>query len=462
MTELTSTAQADALGRDAAALLRRLIACDTSNPPGRETQATAILEEYLTDAGLHCELVAKDPARANLLVRLPGAGAGPSLAFLGHLDVVPARREDWSVEPFAAIERDGAIWGRGAVDMKCQVAATAVALAALAREGFQPNGDLMLVLMADEEVGESGVGSAFFVEARPDLCPDYVVGEGAGERFVTPAGPVYLLDCGVKATASATLTVHGRAGDASLPNAGVDALTEMARLLGRLERHRSPIRIPPEIEPVLEALGGGADTPRRRLAIARAAHPGLDSILGALVGTVMHATTLEAPGPSNAIADRAVATVECIVLPGTTGEELQAELREALGPGRYDLDIVAPRGGRVSTPHTPLREAIEEFLAEHDPAARLLPALGYGFSDCQVMREAYGSIAYGFIPFRHGDPMTNLAAKHGPDERILVDDLVFQTRAAIAIARSIGRLEDAGAAQRPSAGRVPADEARVA
>jgi anti-anti-sigma factor len=98
--------------------------------------------------------------------------------------------------------------------MKCQVAATAVALAALAREGFQPNGDLMLVLMADEEVGESGVGSPFFVEARPDLCPDYVVGEGAGERFVTPAGPVYLLDCGVKATASATLTVHGRAGRA--------------------------------------------------------------------------------------------------------------------------------------------------------------------------------------------------------------------------------------------------------
>src|SRR3954449_11146551 len=162
---------------DVVALLRRLIACDTSNPPGNETQAAAILEEYLLAAGLACERVCKDPARTNLLVRLRGDGTGPSLGFLGHLDVVVARRQDWSVEPFAAIERDGAIWGRGTVDMKCQVAATAVALATLAREGFRPNGDLMLILAADEEVGDEGVGAPFLVEARPDLCPDYVIGE---------------------------------------------------------------------------------------------------------------------------------------------------------------------------------------------------------------------------------------------------------------------------------------------
>jgi acetylornithine deacetylase/succinyl-diaminopimelate desuccinylase-like protein len=237
-------------------LLRRLIACDTSNPPGNETQAAAIVEEYLLDAGLECERVCKDPARTNLLVRLRGSGSGPSLGFLGHFDVVVARREDWSVEPFAGIERDGAIWGRGAVDMKCQVAATAVALATLARNGFAPNGDLMLLLMADEEVADAGVGSPHFVEALPDLCPDFVIGEGTGERFETPIGPVYLLDCGIKATASATLTVYGRAGDASLPDAGPSALSEMVRLLGRLEAHRSPTRIPEQLAAVLDALGG--------------------------------------------------------------------------------------------------------------------------------------------------------------------------------------------------------------
>src|SRR4051794_9783773 len=104
-------------------LLRRLVACDTSNPPGRETAAVAMLEEYLLAAGLECERVAKDRDRANLLVRLRGDGTGPSLAFLGHLDVVVARREEWSVEPFAAGERRGAGRGGGPGGMESQGAA---------------------------------------------------------------------------------------------------------------------------------------------------------------------------------------------------------------------------------------------------------------------------------------------------------------------------------------------------
>src|SRR3954447_3899643 len=432
----------DDLRDEATQLRRRLIACDTSNPPGNEAQAASVLEEYLTAAGVDCERIAKEPDRPNLLARLRGTGTGPSLGFLGHLDVVVTRREDWSVEPFAGIQRDGTIWGRGAVDMKCQVAATAVALAALAREGLRPNGDLMLLLMADEEVGASEVGSPFFVEERPDLCPDFVIGEGSGERFTTPDGPVYLLDCGVKATASATLTVRGRAGDASLPQAGRSALDEMLRLLARLEAHESPIRIPEEIFPVLDALGGTGSR-EEQLATARACDPALDRILGALVGTVIHPTILEVPGPQNAIPDRATATLACILVPGTTKQELEAELREALGDGHYDVEVVEPQGGLTSDPDTPLRAAIQDFLAEHDPEARLLPALGYGYSDCDRIRQAYGSVTYGFIPFRHGDPMVNVESKHGVDERVLVDDLVFQTEAAIAVARSIARLTSA-------------------
>jgi acetylornithine deacetylase/succinyl-diaminopimelate desuccinylase-like protein len=437
-----STGTAADLREEAATLLRRLVACDTSNPPGRETQAAAILEAYLGEAGLQCERVAKDPARANLIVRLPGRGSGPSLGFLGHLDVVVARREDWSVEPFAGVERDDAIWGRGTVDMKCQVAATAVALATLAREGFTPDGDLMLLLMADEEVGDAGVGAPFFVEARPDLCPDYIVGEGSGERYDSPAGPIYLLDRGVKATAAATVTVRGRAGDASLPDAGPNALFEVARLLGRLEAYRSPVTIPPEVQPVIDAVAPGAEPPEERLAAARAADPALDRVLGALVGTVIHPTILEAPPPQNVVPDQVTLTLACILLPGTTAEQLERELRTALGEGDYELDVEPPNGGSISDANTPLRDAIASFLAEHDPGATLVPALGYGFSDCHVMREAYGSVAYGFIPFRHANPLTNLETKHGVDERVLIDDLEFQTRAALSIARTIGSLAD--------------------
>src|SRR3954451_7899492 len=279
MTHTSSTLLDTDLRAEVRDLLRRLLACDTSNPPGRETAAAAILEDYLEAAGVDCERVAQDPDRTNLLVRLAGRGGGPSLAFLGHLDVVVARREEWSVEPFAAIERDGAIWGRGTVDMKCQVAATAVALAALAREGFAPNGDVMLLLMADEEVGDAGVGAPYCVEACPDLCPDYVIGEGAGERYDTPAGPVYLMDHGVKATCSVTLTVRGRAADASLRGNGQSAVFELARLLTRLAEHDAEPRITPEVQPLVDLLTPASLPPRERIAAIAAANPALGRIV---------------------------------------------------------------------------------------------------------------------------------------------------------------------------------------
>src|SRR4051812_45468067 len=138
----------DAVHEDAKTLLQGLIACDTSNPPGREAQAAAILEAYLEPSGIECERVAKDPERPNLLARLPGRGNGPSLAFLGHLDVVQARRQDWTVQPFAAVERDGAVWGRGRVGMKSPGSATPGAPGAPPRRGLVPNRGLMLILMA--------------------------------------------------------------------------------------------------------------------------------------------------------------------------------------------------------------------------------------------------------------------------------------------------------------------------
>jgi acetylornithine deacetylase/succinyl-diaminopimelate desuccinylase-like protein len=346
----------DDLRAEVAALLRRLISCDTSNPPGHETQAAAVLEDYLRDTGLECRRIAAEPDRANLVVRLRGAGGGPTLAFLGHFDVVVARREDWTHDPFAGIERDGVIWGRGAVDMKCQVAATAVALATLAREGFRPDGDIMLLIMADEEVGEAGVGSPHLVESLPDLPVDYLIGEGAGERFATPSGPVYLLDCGVKASASATLTTHGRAGDASLPGNAPNALVLLGRLLNRLVDRDPPVRIHPALEPALEALGDGAATSEERLKHARAAHPGLDRIFHALTTTVERSTVATVPSPVNQVPDRAEATLTCILVPGTTVEDLEAELREALGDDiEYDLEITPPQGGLISDADTPLR-----------------------------------------------------------------------------------------------------------
>src|SRR3954453_13132305 len=425
------------LSAEAKLLLQRLIGCDTSNPPGREVQAVALLEAYLEDAGVEGVRVAKDPERPNLVARLRGTGEGPSLAFLGHLDVVPARRQDWSVDPFGGIERDGAIWGRGSVDMKSQVAATAVALATLAREGFRPRGDLMVLLAADEEVGSAGVGTPFLLEERPDLSPDYLVGEGGGERYETPTGPIYLLDHGVKCTASVTLTVHGKAADASLPrNNQRNAAFELATLLARLANSEMTRHVLPEVEPLLRSVAPDA-ADGELVERAMQANDDLAAVIDALTTNVVPPTVVDSSGPANAVREEATITLQCAALPRTAPEDLEREIREALGPGDYNLDVSSIQGGLISPTDTPLRHAIETFLAAHDSESRLVPTLGYGFSDCHYFREERDTVAYGFIPFRHAKPGDNLGTKHGVDERVLVADLDFQVAAALAISRSV-------------------------
>ena len=151
----------DTMLRDeAVGLLQELIRIDTVNPPGNETRAAELLRDYLEDAGVSCQLYARVPERANLVARLPGRGSGPRLLLLSHTDTVLADPAEWTVDPWSGALRDGCVWGRGALDMKGQVAASAVAIASLAREGFRPSGDLIFAATADEELGSRGsVGS---------------------------------------------------------------------------------------------------------------------------------------------------------------------------------------------------------------------------------------------------------------------------------------------------------------
>src|SRR3954451_5546993 len=206
---------------EATALLRDLIRADTSNPPGHETAAATLLRDYLEGSGVACELVARDPDRANLIARIPGRGDGPSLALLGHTDVVPADPAGWRHPPFAGhLDEDGYVWGRGAVDMKNETATRAVAMAALSRSGFRPRGDLLFIAEADEEDGAEDVGMVWLLRERPDLRADYVLNEGASERLTLGDGrTVVTVNVGEKATLPACVTAVGRAAHASTPDA---------------------------------------------------------------------------------------------------------------------------------------------------------------------------------------------------------------------------------------------------
>ena len=172
------------LRTETARLLADLIRIDTTNPPGNETAAAEHLAAYLAEAGVAVRAARPHAgARRTWSRACPARGDGPSLMLLGHTDVVLADPDEWSVPPFSGLERDGHVWGRGALDMKGQVAAEAVAVATLAREGWSGDGDLIYCAVADEEVGD-GWGLPWMIEHHPDLVrADYVVNEGGGERI---------------------------------------------------------------------------------------------------------------------------------------------------------------------------------------------------------------------------------------------------------------------------------------
>src|SRR5207249_3703152 len=173
---------AESLQSEVVELLQALIRLDTVNPPGNETQAAELLRDYLAESGVQCELYARVPERANLVARIPGRGSGPSLLLLSHTDTVLADAAEWTVDPWSGELRDGHVWGRGALDMKGQVAASAVAIASLAREGFQPGADLIFAATADEELGEGlDYGLPWLCREHPDAVRcDFAVNEGAG------------------------------------------------------------------------------------------------------------------------------------------------------------------------------------------------------------------------------------------------------------------------------------------
>ncbi len=407
---------------EATELLRELIRLDTVNPPGNETVAAQLLREYLGDHGVECELYARMPERANLVARIPGRGGGPSLALLSHTDTVLADPAEWQVDPWAGEVRDGHVWGRGALDMKGQVAASAVAIASLAREGFEPGGDLIFIAAADEEVGD-GYGLMWLVEEHPEAVrADYSLNEGAGERLQLGDSVVYLCSSAEKMSAPFRLTVHGRSGHASMPAIADNALLKAARLIEPLGSYRPPPRLSPEVEAFMAAVAGEVPPPEEVAARAEEIDPIARELVEPLLSVTFSPTMIEASQKRNVIPARCEVTVDCRLMPGQTQEEIEAVVREVLGQGDWELSWIEATGGTRSPLDTPLWDAVASFVEGLEPGARAVPICVAGFTDSHFMRAAFGTVAYGFFPSRM-DPELAARLIHSADERVPVDDL---------------------------------------
>jgi acetylornithine deacetylase/succinyl-diaminopimelate desuccinylase-like protein len=418
-------------------LLQELIRLDTVNPPGNETRAAEHLRRYLEANGVRSEICARKFERANLIARIPGTGDGPSLCLLSHTDTVVADPAGWRHDPWSGDLVDGEVWGRGALDMKGQVAASAVAIASLAREGFRPRGDLLFVAAADEEVGD-GYGLSWLCEAHPEAVRcDYAVNEGAGDRLEIGGRVVYLCSAAEKMTAPFRLRVRGRSGHASMPGIADNALVKAAVLVERLGAYRPEPRLQPEVAAFLRTAGAGDPEAVDALAAARRVDPLVADLVEPLLGLTLSPTMIRASDQRNVIPALCDVVVDCRLPPGETPRTVEPTIRALLGDADYELEWLEAQGGTRSPLDTPLWDAVAGFVAELEPGAEPAPIIVPGFTDSHWLREAFGTVAYGFFPARAMDPELAARLIHSADERVPVSDLELGVRFLRHVAQAI-------------------------
>ncbi len=419
-------------------LFTALLRVDTTN--ANETEAARVVQAYFAEQGIASELDGERTDRQSLVARLDGSRPGKTLTMMGHLDVVPADAGEWSVPPFSGAVRDGYVWGVGATDMKNQVAAEAVALARLKRSGAAFAGAVKYAATADEEVGEF-CGVKWLCEHRPDaLRADYCLNEGMGGLWL-PVGDdkVFLLAVGEKAFAQFRIRTRGRGGHGSVPEKERSAVIDLARAVIALGLADPPAIVSGTTAAFIDVLVPDAGlaarlkdpaTARAAGAELRAADPVVAGLVEPLFGATLTPTVLDAGKAVNVIPTRAEACIDCRILPEMTHGDVRDYVATVLDPLGIEwefewVDVTTPNASR---PDSPFRESIERVLRRDVPGAVLAPMTSGSFTDSRWIREAFPDcVAYGFAPF----PVESFHAMdggrdHEPDERILVEDVVYQ------------------------------------
>jgi acetylornithine deacetylase/succinyl-diaminopimelate desuccinylase-like protein len=414
-------------------LCRDLIRIDSSNPgdhsgPG-ERQAAEYVAEKLAEVGLEPQIFESHPKRTSLVARIEGEDPSRDALLLhGHLDVVPARKSDWTHDPFGGEIADGCVWGRGAVDMKDMDAMILAVVRQRLREGRKPPRDVVLAFMADEEAGGTW-GSQWLVDQHPELfegCTE-AVGEVGGFSLTVPGDRrLYLIETAEKGIGWMRLTARGTAGHGSMVHPD-NAVTALSAAVGRLGAHEFPIRLTKSVRAFLEraseAYGIEFDPeyPERSLTELGP----LARMIGATLRNTLNPTMLDAGYKTNVIPQEATAQVDGRFLPGYE-DEFFATVDELLGPDVV-RDFVHHDAAIETDYEGALVEAMEAALISEDPGAWPVPYCMSGGTDAKAFARL-GMRCYGFAPLRLPPELDFSGMFHGVDERVPVDGLGFGVR----------------------------------
>jgi acetylornithine deacetylase/succinyl-diaminopimelate desuccinylase-like protein len=421
--------------------LRRLIQLNTVNPPGNEITVARYLDSTLRSAGIETHLFEPSPGRAAFVARLKGNGSKQPVLLMAHMDVVGVEADQWTVDPFAAVEKDGYVYGRGAIDDKGMLAANLVTMLMLKRNVIDAGGslqrDVILVANSDEEAGgEWGMG--WLIANKPDLIrAEFALNEG-GRTRVVHGRPLYVAVQNTEKVAhNVRVIAKGPGGHASVPLPG-NAISRLARAMARIAAHEEPVRINPTTRVFFSqlsavwpnaaerrAMADVASRDERRIARGARVLSALP-IYNAVLRNGISATLIDGGIRANVIPTEATANLNVRTLPGQSIDSVVARLRRAVADKLVSFEISRDTiDAPASSFRSPMFTAIADAVGSVDSTITVVPYMSTGATDSARLR-AWGVQTYGVLPF----PLAQEDEErmHGNDERVPVQSLLFGTK----------------------------------
>ncbi len=434
--QVSRRAAVDDMGLDLTLTLQELIRFDTTNPPGNEAACATYISSLLNRAGIEPTVLAKSPNRPNIFARLPGQGKAPPLLLYGHLDVVTTAAQEWQHPPFEGKLVDGYVWGRGALDMKGGVVMLLEAFLRAKSEGIMPAGDVLLVLVSDEEAG-GFYGARYLVEEHPDLFQGirYAIGEFGGFSFYVGRQRFYPIMVAEKQVCRLQATLRGAGGHGSLSSPG-GAMARLGRMLRYMDRRAMPVHVTPVARMMVDGLKSSLPFPTGQV-LGQLLNPRLTKGILRVMGTrgqvfdplfhhTVNATMVQGGEKVNVLPSEIVVDMDGRLLPGFGPEDMLAEVRQIIGPdvelevSRYDAGPAEPDMG--------LFPLLSDILRAADPPAAPVPMLLPGATDGRLFARL-GIQTYGFLPMPLPPGFNFIETIHGSDERIPVEALGFGAEA---------------------------------